>query len=169
MTAKFISLPEFKGSVKNPVCVLLVHSSLYKSWKLFICRSIVELYPKVIHRLFSMEKISRGGFSSPQNLPIDGLEELGPSLISKNGPKQFRKENDFNEIWTLHPSRAKIIHMHLLSVPQTAGLFELAMSCDDAFACRMKGASVENEIRNRKYEFKKPYTNVSIVCMICLC
>ena len=28
-----------------------------------------------------------------------------------------------------------------------AGLFELAMSWDDPFACRMKGASVENKIR----------------------
>ena len=37
--------------------------------------------------------------------------------------------------------------MHFLSEPQTAGLFELAMSWDDPFACRMKGASVENKIR----------------------
>lgn len=78
-------LPELTGSV-NSSCfsACAVHcTSLYSSSKRVICKSLVELYLNVIHRLFPKEQRVGGGFSVPQNVPMSWLEHLGPSLISK--------------------------------------------------------------------------------------
>ena len=112
------------------------------------CKSLVELYLKVIHKLFPDEQIFAGGFSSPQNLPIRALEKVEPSLISRNEPKQDGKVNDSSVSPTLKPLTADIIHVHCLPEPQTAGLFELVMDRDVLFAGRMTGLPVKTNKRN---------------------
>lgn len=111
----------------------------------------MELYLNVIHKLFPKEHISSGGFSSPQNVPIIGLEQLGPSLISMKDPKQERKANDSSVSWTLKPSGANIIQVHCLPEPHNPGLFELVMNREVPFACRMTGSSIVRKERKPDY------------------
>lgn len=150
-------LPEFTGSVNSIFCAgaWLAHCvSLYNSLNRFICKSLVELYLYVIHKLFPKEQRSTGGFSSPQNVPISWLEHLGPSRISKNDPKQDGNTNDSSLSLTLYPSCANSTQVHCLPLPQMAGLFELLINPEVSFPCRMTGSSVETKRRTNKSENK---------------
>ena len=108
----------------------------------------MELYLKLIHKLFPEEQISAGGLSSPQNLPIRALEKVEPSLISRNDSKQDGNVNASSVSPTLKPLTADIIHVHCLSEPQRAGLFELVMNRDVLFASRMTGLPVKTNENN---------------------
>lgn len=120
---------------------MLARVALYISSNRFISKSLVELYLNDIHKLFPKEQISSGGFSFPQNFPIIGLEQVGPSLISIKDPRQERKTNDSVVSCTWKPSGAVITHVHCLSEPHTVGFFELVMNWDVLFAFRMTGFS----------------------------
>ena len=120
---------------------MLARVALYISSNRFISKSLVELYLNDIHKLFPKEQISSGGFSFPQNFPIIGLEQVGPSLISIKDPRQERKTNDSVVSCTWKPSGAVITHVHCLSEPHTVGFFELVMNWDVLFAFRITGFS----------------------------
>ena len=120
---------------------MLARVALYISSNRFISKSLVELYLNDIHKLFPKEQISSGGFSFPQNFPIIGLEQVGPSLISIKDPRQERKTNDSIVSCTWKPSGAVITHVHCLSEPHTVGFFELVMNWDVLFAFRITGFS----------------------------
>ena len=138
------------GPVKICFCASWLQCiALYINSNRLICKSLVDLYLNVIHKLLPVEQISVGGFSLPQNLPTSSLEHAGPSLISINDPKQVGNANVSSVSLTLKPSSADIIHVHCLSEPQIAGLFELVMNRDVLLAGRMTGLPAKNNNENK--------------------